>query len=66
MDRCDNCRFSEFNGTSTHAGASEYQCRYNPPIVGEDNRAQWPIVFGHDWCGKFEVSIEKVDPDVGP
>lgn len=40
------------------------QCRHNPPRPGHASRdhardkmyifAEWPVVFGDDWCRKFE------------
>lgn len=40
------------------------QCRYNPPKPGHASRdhardknyifAEWPVVFGDDWCRKFK------------
>lgn len=44
---CETCQhFSSINAT-------DGLCRVNPPAIGNDGRAVWPVVLVDDQCGKY-------------
>lgn len=47
--KCENCRHyfseNEFDG----------MCRFNPPAVGADGKAVWPVILFDDSCGQHRA-----------
>ena len=54
---CKDCRF--FNAHQSpknpHGDSLRGQCHYNPPVhVSERSMGYFVLVYGFDWCGRFE------------
>ena len=47
---CEEC-FAHYNG----------ECRFNPPVVTDDEFGQFPAVEPYYWCVKFKRKKEETD-----
>ena len=48
LQQCSTCRFSKPDRHDL------FLCRFNPPQIGPRG-AEWPVVDGAQWCGRWEV-----------
>jgi hypothetical protein len=64
--QCRRCSFW-YPTDETGAFSADYnrtpggQCRRDPPAIAtkEQDAPRWPATRSEDWCGRFEVRVER-------
>ncbi len=58
----DNKEVSDLTDDDWQGGCAEGECRFNPPVLGEEierngdkyrSYGEFPKVLSSDWCGQF-------------
>jgi len=58
MQICNDCKHFLYESQYDHKRG---ECRFDPPRVIDQSLAnRWPLVYGSDWCGKFEERASHV------
>jgi hypothetical protein len=58
MINCQNCQHCKYSAMVSGEFTSVIECRKYAPRVSSAERT-FPAVWGHDWCGEFEMKEPK-------